>query len=895
VRIIREWVDRLLGALGSRRRDDDLEEELRSHLALAADDAARRGDTAPDAARAARLQAGGISQAMDAVRDQRGLPWLAGLTSDLVCASRQLMKHRIATVAAVLSLGLAVGATSAAVRLVDAVLLRTLPVAEPERLFAFAFTRLTSRGEMEYSDDFDYPTYRRYAEAIGDRAQVMVVGTSSPQQIAFGDEFERAFRQYISGNVFPTLGLQPAVGRLLGPADDVIPGGHPVAVISHEYWTRRFAQDPTVVGRTFRWGRSRFEIVGVAPPGFTGTEPGRITDFFVPAVMNADALDKPGWTWFRLWMRPAARVTPEQVRQLAERVYMDDHKAAVKTFAPGTPRALIDAFLAERLQLIPAGTGTSAIKRNLRRPLLILTALVALVLFIACANVANLLSAQSVARAREMALRTSIGAGRWRLIRLALIESALLALMASVVGAAFSWWAAPFVVSLVQLDQPVRLILDIDWRTLGFGAVLAIVVTFVFGVAPARRAASVDPLRALKGDDDPHAHRRLTRTLIGAQMALCMFVLFAAGLFVATFARLSNQPLGFSHERLLVMEAMTSTGSPRAEWLQLVDRIRGLAGVESAALAGWAPLSGNGWSAPVRIAGRRTEDRPPYFIDVSPGYFAAMHIEVVDGRDFQQGDQAPRAGEPSEAARGVVIVNKTFARLYFGGDRPIGRQVVVGDFRNAETTAEIVGVVGDAVYRTVRDPAPPTVYVPLGDKLNAAVMLRTTNDPLPLVPALRQAASRSVPDIRIRDVATQSEYVRRQLVLERLVALLSSFFAVLAILLSSIGLYGVLNYAVVKQRREIGIRMALGASAAHVVRRVTAAMITPVGVGLLVGLTAGVAFGRMVEQLLFHIKATDVVSFAIPLLTLGIAAALASLPPAVRAIRTDPAQTLRAE
>ena len=893
---IREWVDRLLGTLRLRRRDDDLEEELRLHLELAAEDARRRAAPSHDAARAARVHAGGVSQAMDALRDQRGLPRLDALMADAVFGWRQIRRHRVTSVAAILSLGLAIGSTTAAFRLVDAVLLRGLPVSDPDRLFGVVYNSVTSQGEIEFRDDFDYPTFRDYRDAAGDKADVMVIGMSSPQETAFDDQVERAYRQYFSGNVFSAFGLQPPIGRLIGPSDDVKPRGHPVAVISYEFWTRRFGQDPGIVGRTFRWGRDTLEIVGVAPKGFTGTEPGRVTDFFVPAVMNSDALDKPGWSWFRLWIRPKVGVTSEQVRQLLQPVFLERHKAEARNFPLNTPQRKIDAFLNERLQLLPAGAGASAVQRNLRRPLFILASLVVLVLLIACANVANLLGAQSVARAREMALRVSIGAGRWRLIRLVLAESAILAVLASAVGALFAWWAAPFVVSLVELDQPIRLVLDVDWRALTFAGALTVAVAFLFGLAPARRASSVDPLRTLKGSGDPHAHHRLTRALVGAQMSFCVFVLFAAGLFVATFDRLSAAPLGFSTERLLVLETQTrGTTYASGSWYQLVDRIRALPGVQSAALAAWVPLSGNGWSQPVRVPGRRDEDRPPRFLDVSPEYFATMRTDLVDGRDFRSGDGAPRITEKAEPVPGVGIVNQTFARRYFGVDTPVGRQVVVRHFKNVDMPMEIVGVVKDAVYRSVREPIPPAVYVPLEDKINASLVLRTTGDPLSIVPTLRREVPRVDAELRVSNVAMMSDFVRRQLVLERLLALLSSFFAIVALLLSGIGLYGVLNYAVVWQRREIGVRMALGARAAHVVRRVMAAVLTPVCLGLAVGLSAGFAFGRLIERLLFQTKASDPASFAVPLLALAVAAALAALPPAIRAVRIDPAQTLRSE
>jgi predicted permease len=874
-------------------------------MELAAEDAQRRGEPV----RAAMLHTGGAAQAMDALRDQRGWPCLQSVLADVVFAWRQLNKHRTTTVAAILSLGLAVGATTAAFRLLDAVFWRSLPILEPERFFALGWNSTTSQGEPVYRDDFDYPTFRRYKAAVGQRAEVMVVGTASRQEIVIGEELERASRQYVSGNVFPTLGLQPAVGRLLHPADDVESGGREVAVISYDYWHRRFGRDPAVVGRTFRWGRSTIEIVGVSPQGFTGTEPGRITDFFVPATLNAQALNSPGWSWFRIWVRPNPGTSPEQVQQLIQAQVRLDRQESVKSLSSDSSGPRIAAFLNEQIQFSSAAAGVSGLQRTFRWPMLILSALVVLVLLIACANLANLLLAQGAARAQEMALRASIGAGRWRLIQLVLIESALLAVCASIAGAIFAWWSAPLVVSLLAFQEPVQLVLDANWRVLGFGVALTIAVTVFFGLAPALRASSVGPLGALKGHDDPHRHRRVARSLIGAQMAFCLFVVFTAGLFASTVRNLSNRPLGFDPDHLLLLEInLSSTPSPNAAgrqppevWARVGERIRATPGVEATAFAAWVPLSENRWRAPVLVPGRvPEEDSSPYFLAVSPAYFDTMRIGMVAGRDFRISDTPPTRDEQRPVA-GVGIVNEAFARAYFNGQSPIGRQVLVRQYkRNPQDTdvdapMDIVGLVRDSVYDNLREPMRPTVFVPDEAANHAALVVRTTGDPLALGPTLRREVTRAHADFRVTNVGTQTAFVQRQMLRERLLATLSLFFAMVALLLAGIGLFGVLNYAVVQRRREIGIRMALGARAGHVVRRVTAEMLIPVGAGLMIGLAGGLGFGRFVESILFEVKPTDAMSVATPLLTLAVAAALAALPPALRAVRIDPAQTLRSE
>jgi len=893
MRVLREWMHRLLGTLRRGRSDADLQEELRLHMELAAEEAKRRGEPV----RAARLHSGGAVQAMDAIRDQRGWPWLQSVFSDVVFAFRQLSKHRTATAAAVLSLGLAVGATTAAFRLVNAVLWRTLPVAEPERLFVLGWNAVTSQGETEYRDELDYITFRRYAAIAGRQAELMVIGMTGRAQVIEFDSgpTERAIRQYLSGNVFPALGLQPSLGRLLTRSDDVTPGGHPVAVISDNYWTRRFARDPGVIGKTFRLGPQSFEIVGVAPRGFTGTEPGRLTDVFIPATMNVRALESPGWSWFRVWVQPRRDVSAEQVRQALQADFVREHQEQAKSFPADTPKERIAAYLGEQLFLAPAGAGASAPQRNLRRPLLILSALVVLVLLVACANVANLLTAQAVARTREMALRVSIGAGRWRLIQLVLVESLLLAICASAAGAVFAWWAAPFVVSLVDLGEPLELVLDTDWRTLAFGLALTMTVTVLFGLAPAIRSSSVTPLGGLKERVDGYSHRRVTRTLVGAQMTFCVFVLFVAGLFVATFSNLTNRPLGFDHERVLLVDAQATQGDkPMTVWLDTATRLGAVTGVESVALANWVPLSQNRWTSVVRVPSRPDAQNPTLVFAVSPGYFETMRVSMVAGRDFRTNDVAPRVDQNKQTTPGVGIVNEAFARALFNGENPVGKTVTLSD-SNGNPPFEIVGLVRDSAYYEVREPRRPIVYLPIeAVRQVGTFVLRTTGEPVAVAPAIRVALSQVRSQFRT-DVTPYSAMVARQMVLERLLAILSAFFAAIALLLAGIGLYGVLNYAVIQRRHEIGVRMALGARAVHVVRRVTTEMLGPIGVGCVLGLAGGLAFGRLIEKVLFEVKATDPSTIATPLLTLALAAALAALPPAVRAVRIDPAQTLRSE
>ena len=887
----RESVQRLFGALGRGRRDADLEEELRLHAELAAEQARRRGEPPRDV----RVHAVGPTQTMNALRDQRGLPWLDAITHDVVFGLRQLRKHRGASLAAIVSLGLATGATTAAFRLVDAVLLRPLPIADPDRLYYVTTTFVDSENRPDYTDDFDYPTFREYSAAVGERADVMLIGSSAPQPLIVGasDEAEQVYRQYLSGNVFPAFGLQPAAGRLLSPSDDRTPGAHPVAVISYDYWTRRFARDPAAIGTMFRVGIQRFEIVGVTPEGFTGTEPGTMTDVFVPSMMNVPALTAPGWSWFRIWLRPKPGVAPAEVGGVLQAAFTTRQRARVKNFSPETPRDKIDAFLAEQVKLVPAGSGASSTQKMFRRPLLILAALVMLVLLIACANVANLLTAQALGRTREMALRVSIGAGRARLIQLVLVESALLALLASAAGALFAWWSAPVVVSMLATpDRAVRLALDADWRVLSFVAALTAAVAFLFGLPAALRAASVPAAGIVRTPKGETTHRRLTTALVGVQMTFCVFVLFIAALFVATLNRLSSQPLGFDADRVLILETSRPSPVPAQRWVELAARLRNVSGVEAVGVAGWPLLSDNGWRASVRVPGRPVPPRSPYFLSVSPGFLEAMGIGFIAGRDFRPEDGSPVVLEGVGRA-GKGIVNESFARLHFDGQNPVGAIVNVRQDK-IDAPMEIVGLVRDAVYRNIREQMRPVVYVPFETRAYGAVVVRTQAEPAALAPALRAEVVRG-DAVLVRLAAPHSALVRRQMIRERLLAALSAFFAGVALVLGAVGLYGVLNYSVLQRRHEIGLRMALGARAIHVVRRVTGRVMLVVVVGAAAGLAAGIAFGRVIQTLLFQITPADPVAVATPLAILAAAALIAALPPAIRAARVDPAQTLRTE
>ncbi|HWZ33938.1 MAG TPA: ABC transporter permease [Bryobacteraceae bacterium] len=871
----------------------EIDEELQAHI----EEAVKQGRDPEEARRAF----GSAVRRREESRDLRLIPWLDSLRADVIFGWRQLKKRKVTSAAAILSLALAIGACTSAFRLIDALLLRPLPVASPERLYtvAFAGTFATDGSPMTY-DSCSYPMFQQMRTAVKDQAELIAVSMyNGLADLTYGsdEEMEKADLQYVSGWMFASFGLHPALGRLLTADDDSQPGAHPIAVLSYDYWARRFARDPNIVGRTFRQGNDLYQIVGVAEERFTGTETGWVTDVFVPMAMkNPRTLASLNNFWLRTLVQLKPGFAPEPVQEKLRATFRDIQEVRVKGF-PAQSKRDRDRMFQERLLLEPAAAGRSNMQREYRRALTALSLLVALVLLIACANVANLMTAQAAMRAREMALRVSIGAGRWRLVQLVLAESAWLAFLAAAIGALFAWWSAPIIVDKISLPgYPARLVLPADWRVLGFGLALACGVTFLFGLAPALRASAVKPASALRGDDDPHSRSRLMHGLIAAQVAFCFVVHLVAGLFVATFERLSNQPTGFSAERILNVETLTQRPQAPVFWDQVGEHLRTVPGVEKVAVIGWPLLSGESAVGNISINGGPPGEVFSDFISISPGWMDIMRIPLYSGRDFRTSDTNPR----------VAMVNQAFAKQYFDGENPIGKSFERVEAAGGRARIEIVGLVADARSRDdMRRPIRPTAYIPfpsidasgaLKPLGRGTFVVRTTSlNPLALASTLRREVARAQPGFRVSNLRTQIELNQSTMVRERLLAMLAVFFAVVAMLLAGIGLYGVLDYSVLQRRREIGIRLAIGARAGDIARRVTAEVFGMVVLGAVAGLALGMGSVRYIETLLYQVKATNVTMLALPALIIVMAALLAALPAVIRAIRIDPVTMLRSE
>jgi len=597
---------------------------------------------------------------------------------------------------------------------------RPLPIAAPERLYVLSRELTGAGGKSEAGDVFAYPMFRQMRATVQDQAEMIAISVANRIDLTYGSdqETEKAYQQYVSGWIFDSFGIRPAAGRVFSESDDLKPGAHPYAVLSYDYWKRRFGGDRSVIGKTYRAGNEIYQIVGVADGPFTGTEPGRVTDIFVPTMMmKNNAIARSDYQWFRAFVHLRPGVSPSPIRGKLRPVFQAflEERAKASSGVPERERA---RFLDQRLLMNPASAGVSGTQRYYRTALSVLGILVSLVLFISCANVANLITAQAAARQREMALRTSLGAGRWRLVQLMVVECALLAFIAACIGGGFAWWAAPWIVEMIGTpDNPARVILPADWRVLGFGVTLAFVVTILFGLGPALRASGVKPAVALRGGD-PHTRPRMMRLLIGAQVAFCVLVLFVTGLFMATSGRLMHQRTGFSAERLLTLETVTPQPQPDLLWEQVAARLRAVPGVEAVAICEWPLLTGGSWSGFISVNGSPPGPVPAYLLSVSPEWREVMKIPLLQGRDLRAADTSP----------GSVLVNEAFARQFFGAENPEERSFDVVSVEGQHKPYRVAGVVGDARYRDMRESIQPTVFFPFKAKYGRATfMVRTAS------------------------------------------------------------------------------------------------------------------------------------------------------------------------
>jgi predicted permease len=895
------------------RREEELTEEIDSYLELLIEQKIAEGLAPEEARRAALIELGGKEQVMEKVREVSAGHFLETLWQDLRYALRMLRRNPGFTAVAVLSLALGIGANTAIFSLMDAVLLKMLPVKNPERLVFLERDGAPPVVRMKGPNRGLSFAFFEQLSAQGEALAGVCTFRGNPRvNVVVDGQAEVADVQMVSGGFYAVLGVNAILGRVLTEEDDKVPGANPVAVVSYNYWQRRFARDPAIVGKSIAVNGHPFTIIGVTPPDFFGVTVGEAPDLWTPAMMYAQL--RPGRSIEEYFNDPLARVLARLKPEVTEQ-----HASAKLTgllhqslMAAGGSQLLPEEQQSLRRQsivLIPASRGLSSLRAQFSEPLRILMAVVGLILLIACANVANLLLARATARRKEIAVRLALGAGRLRLIRQLLTESMLLAFIGGALGLLFAWWGGSFLLSLVGSGRnPVFLKLTLDGRVLGFTAAASLLAGILFGLAPAWRATRVDLTPALKDSgrsSGAGSRLGLGKALVVAQVALSLLLLIGAGLFVRSFAKLKSLDAGFNRENVLLVSTDPRMSGYRGRQIaelyqRVLERIKAIPGVRSASRSGEGLLSGNGRFeiGSIHVQGRpapsheNTRMGAAYNLtptcEVGPEYFETVGMTILHGRGFTEQDN-----EKSQQA--VAVVNETFARHYLGGEDPVGRRFRHG----AGSQIEIVGVVKDAKYDTLREQAQPMYYVSYlqftGDWRGTTFQIRTVADPTRIIAAVRQAFREVDPNLPLYHIKTLATQVDESLVQERLIGMVSSFFGLLSLLLAAIGLYGIMAYAVNQRTHEIGIRMALGAQRGAVLLMVLRQGMKLVLIGVVLGLAASFAATRIIAGQLFGITPTDPVTFiGVPLLLL-IVALLACFVPAQRATRVDPLVALRYE
>jgi predicted permease len=876
---LRELAARVRGTLRPNRQDAELEEELRLHLEMAAEDERRRANPAQDAGRAAVIRCGGVAQSMEALRDQRGVPWLDDLGRDLRYGLRGLRRNSVFTSVAILTLALGIGANTAIFSLADAVLLRMLPVGNPAALVVL----------RQVGPDGDiFPFTSAAAASLALNHDVLsglaVFRPVLNTHVTVNGETELAHMQWVSGNYHAVLGINARIGRTLSGEDR-----DPVAVISHRYWQQRFGGDRNVVGRVLEIQGRSFTIVGVTPREFFGTQPGRYID--VTAPLDAQPMTMgPNARWLYLIGRLAPGVSRAQARA-ALRLHWAQFAAAESSRSrpPVT------------LELDSGAQGMNELRRQFSLPLQILVAAVSVVLLVACANLAGLLIVRASTRQQEIAVRLSLGAARGRVVRQLLTEGALLAVAGGAAGVAVAYGVTHLLLAMMSRGRaPILLDVALSARTLAFAATVTIVTAVLFGLLPALGGSRTDVQPALKRTVSGGDRARMIwgQGMVAAQVALLVLLLTSAALFVRTLQTLRSVDTGFQQENVLVVNVSTGPAyrgaGARALYEDLYARFSALPGVQSVSLTMDTPLggepsmSGTGLS----ILGRPTdaEDAPQVHHNfVGPRFFETMGIPILAGRDFEPGDD--------ERAPKRVVISESVARRYFRAENPLGRQIV---FR--ETPASIVGIVKDVRYTGLRAEAPLVTYRPYRQEATAPAntfLIRTSATADALTSLLRAEIRAAAPALPPPSVVRLEDMVAAVLVEERMLAALSSAIAVLAAILAAIGIYSTVASGVARRRREIGIRMALGAVPGQVARMVVSGTFWIVAGGLAIGvpaaLAAALAARGVVAGVLFEISPADPFTLSSSVGLILLIATLAAYVPARRASRIDPVAAVKYE
>jgi predicted permease len=876
---LRSTLSRIRAHFSAKRYDARLAEEISTHIDALAADHERRG-LAPAAARhAARRDFGNVTATTEDHRARRSLPFLETLAQDLRYAFRQMRAKPGFTAAAVFTLALGIGANSAIFRVLDAVVLSSLPVKNPEQLVLVIARQNGKPGPVSY------PLFREMAARQHELAGMFATSDVDPN----GASDESAPRaRLVTGRYFELLGAGMQMGRAIVESDDR-PGAPPVAVIGYGYWQRAFGGKAEALGRAIRINGAAATIVGVAERGFFGERVGSAPDVWLP--MNAEPLVWPDHTnWLamrsRAPLKPMGRVRPGVSRARAEAaltaLYSQLHELSV--FGLGATVYTV--------KLAPGSQGFGELQKQFSGPLAALMGIAGIVLLLACCNLANLLLAHASARTHEMGVRLALGAGRTRLLRQLLTESVALAVIGGAAGFALAIQGSRSLVEFASAGQGWRLALDPDWRILGFTAAVSILAAAIFGLAPAFTSARLDANAALQANRRNGGLRSATgaaRAFIVAQVAASLVLVAGAALMVRSFRNLETQDFGYRQDGLLLIEFRVDRNlfgfRDPARLQQLLERLSAIPGVIGAALTGPAPFAQLQSPAKISLPGEAAPGVEALQSKVSPRYFETMKIPLLAGRAFSEADRNQTAP--------VAVLGETAARQLFGSANPVGRSISLG----SNQSRTVVGVAHDVRYLGPREPFGPVVYEPMtqGGVLLLTAVLRTADDPAVFASAARQAVREAAPGLKVETVAPVRELLDGMMQQERMVAVLSSAFGLLALILASVGLYGVIAYAVERRTQEIGVRLALGATRVQVTGLLLRDIAQLLALGLIFGLAGTLALGNWVRSLLFGITPHDPAMLAAAAAVLTAVAFAAGYLPARRASHLHPMDALRQE